>query len=79
MINRRTCFVCGHPARWTDANSGEPLCTVHYHPHRKTVVRLPITVRNDWTRLAHIQAWMSGSAYASDRAMAKRLAKVKRP
>ena len=74
----RRCFVCDRPALYTDKATGEPLCTAHYHPLAKRPTKPAGTLGNEWRMLADIRAWHAGSAYAKDRAMAKRLEKVVR-
>lgn len=73
-----TCFVCGNAARWTDADTGEALCTNHFHPRRKISVKPKVTISNEWNKLGHIESWMRGSAYELERQVARRLVDVVR-
>lgn len=74
----KRCFVCDNPARWTDAATGEPLCSNHYHPRSVRPVKRQITISDEWRRLADIGRWMAGSASESDQAMAKRVGETLR-
>ena len=68
----KTCFVCAQPAHWAEVWFGRPVCE-----------RCPCDGPKIWTpsedeRLRQIVNWHSNSAYARERAMAKRLQGVVR-
>ena len=56
--------MCGRLARWTDAASGEPLCTAHYHPFKQRPMKSDEAINRDWVALRQKLTWHYGEEIA---------------
>ena len=79
----KTCFICGERAWRLDRASGEPICAKHVMERVRAKSRYKgeghlYDRTQDGARMmaVAIANWHAGSAYARDRAMAKRLREV---